>query len=102
MTFYERYSDRIWAAVASVVLAFAIPGVIVAVWTGQLKSVKKKDLACDYIRQGSFSLDIQQDIFLHRRVTKTRRAENSGGGGGSSGSFRSSSGGSFSGRSGKF
>jgi len=98
----ERNTLRLQAAVVSIVVALIIPGIVVGVWTSQLKSVRKQDLAHAYVRPGSFSLTAQHDIFLFRRVSKTRRQTNTGSGGGSSGSFRSSSGGSFSGRSGRF
>jgi uncharacterized protein len=97
----ERRSARLWSAGISLALAFLIPAAVVGAWTRQLKSVRKKDFACDYIRPGSMALTLQRDIFLHRRVSRTPRSQNSGGGGGS-GSFKSSSGSSFSGRSGRF
>ena len=104
MTSTERRNAHITTAVVSLVLAFAIPGIVVFVWTRQLKSVKPKDFACEYIRRGSMMLNMQRDIFLYRNVTKVAKAQNnsSGGGSGRSGGFSSSSGRSFSGRSGKF
>jgi len=101
MTPAERQSARLWTVIISLVLAFAIPGIVVAVWTSQLKSVRRKDHAAEYIRRGSMNLTMQRDIFLHRTVSKTARQQ-SDSSSGSSGSFRSSSGSSFSGRSGKF
>jgi len=104
MTSVERRNAHITTAIVSLVLAFSIPGIVVFVWTRQLKSVKPKDFACEYIRRGSMMLNMQRDIFLYRNVTKVAKAQNnsSGGGSGRSGGFSSSSGGSFSGRSGKF
>jgi len=100
MTAAERQNARIWTIIISLVIGAAVPGIMVGVWTSQLKSVRKKDFACEYIRNGSMVVSQQHDIFLHRNVSRTARAESSGGG--SSGSFRSSSGSSFSGRSGRF
>jgi uncharacterized protein len=100
LTAQERQNARIWAAVISLVIAFIVPALVTAMWTNQLKSVRKKDFACDYIKQGSMVMNIQQDIFLHRNVVRTPRQQNTGSGSG--GSFKSSSGRSFSGRSGKF
>ena len=97
----ERLTNHLIAAAISLVIAFIVPGIVVWVWTNQLKSVRKKDFACNYIRQGSMQLTLQRDTFLYRNVTRTARQQSSSGGG-SSGSFRSSSGSSFSGRSGKF
>jgi len=101
MTPGERQSARLWTVIISIAIAFIVPGIVVAVWTSQLKSVRRKDHAADYIRRGSMQLTMQRDIFLHRNVSRTARQQ-SDSSGGSSGSFRSSSGGSFSGRSGKF
>ena len=99
----ERRNAHIRWLVISIVIALIVPAIVVAVWTRQLKSVRPRDGASDYIREGSFMLRVQRDIFLYRNVTRTPRNQDSGGGkGGSSGSFRSSSGSSFSGRSGKF
>ena len=100
LTTQERRYARIWAAAISLVIAAAVPAIVVGVWTSQLKSVRKQDFAGAYIRGGSMRLNLQRDIFLHRSVSRTARSQNSGGGG--SGSFKSSSGRSFSGRSGRF
>jgi len=100
LTAPERRNARIWTAVISLVIAIAVPAIVVGVWTSQLKSVRKQDFAGAYIRGGSMRLNLQRDIFLHRSVSRTARSQNSGGG--SSGSFKSSSGRSFSGRSGRF
>ena len=71
---------------------------------GQLKSVRAKETAADYIRQGSFKLIRNEDTFLYSRVTKVARPkdENRSGGGGHSTTHRSSSGVSHGGRSGHF
>jgi len=76
----ERLNAHLISAGISLALAFGIPGIVVAVWTGQLKSVKPKDFACDYIRQGSMMLTLQRDIFLYRNVTKIRKTQNNNSG----------------------
>jgi len=96
----QRSEARIWAVVISVGLAAIIAGAVVASWTRQLKSVKSRDFACDYVRKGSFALTMQRDIFLYRNIRRIPRQQNNGGGG--RGGFSSSSGRSFSGRSGRF
>ena len=101
MSAAQRQSARYWTIVISLAIAFGVPAIVTGVWKSQLKSVRSKDFACDYIRQGSMVMNIQQDIFLHRNISRTRRAQSSSSGGGS-GSFKSSSGSSFSGRSGRF
>ena len=100
LTARERLNAHLWSAGISLAIAFAVPGIIVSVWTGKLKSVRKQDFAGAYIRGGSMIVNLQRDIFLHRNVSRTARAQSSGSG--SSGSFRSSSGRGFSGRSGRF
>jgi len=96
----ERASYRLWFGLIGLALAFIIPAIIVGGWASQLKSVQKSDYAAAYIREGSMVVNLQRDIFLHKQVSKTPRANSSSGGSG--GSFSSSSGRSFSGRSGKF
>jgi len=76
----ERLNAHLISAGISLALAFGIPGIVVAVWTSQLKSVKPKDFACDYIRRGSMMLKVQRDIFLYRNVTKIRKAQNNNSG----------------------
>ena len=54
-----------------------------------------KPFAFDYIKEGSFNLTMVRDIYLYRRVRKTRKPEptkssGGGGGGGSSVHFSSS------------
>lgn len=102
LTPHQRTNARIWSAVASVALAAIIAGAVVAYWSGKLKSVKKRDFACDYVRRGSFALTLQRDIFLYRNISRIRRSQNNNSGGGRGGSFSSSSGRSFSGSSGRF
>jgi len=97
----QRAEARIWAAVISVGLAAIIAGAVVAGWTRQLKSVRSRDFACDYVRKGSFALNLQRDIFLYRNIRRIPRQQNNSGGG-RGGGFSSSSGRGFSGRSGRF
>ncbi len=79
----------------------------------QLKSVKQKNTASDYIRPGSFNLYDTKDIFLYDNVTRVRRpkqqpssggrsSHHSGGFGGHSTTHRSSSGRTHGGRGGGF
>lgn len=87
----------------------ALIGLIVSLVTcfilkGQLKSVKNKYQADDYLKDNSFHLKTRNDIYLYRHVSQTRKPEQnstSHSGGGSS-VHVSSSGSSHGGRSGKF
>jgi len=103
LTDAERNSARIWTIVGSLVLGVIVAAIVTGIWTTQLKSVRRQDYAQNYIRQGSMALRVQRDIFLYRNVKRTKRQQNNSSGGGSrGGSFKSSSGRSFSGRSGRF
>ena len=72
----------------------AVIGLIVAlVLKGQLKSVRKQDQANTYVKPGSMQITLQNDIFLYRNVTRTKKESNSNSSGG--GHSRSTGGGSF-------
>ncbi len=69
----------------------------------QLKSVNMQTQAASYIRQGSFRITGEKDMFLYNTVTKTRVSSSSGSSGGrGSTTHSSSSGRSHGGRSGRF
>lgn len=87
------------ALVVGVVVAFIYTGVLKA----QLKSVSKNDSAANYMRPGSLSLAVSNDMFLYRNVSRTARPkDNDGSSGGGSSTRISSSGRSHGGRSGGF
>jgi len=83
----------------SIAVALIIALIITGKWKGELKSVRFKDQASDYLKNGSFNLALSRDSFLYETVTRTRRASSSSG---SSSSHRSSSGASHGGRGGRF
>ena len=75
-----------------------IAGLIVAlILKGQLKSVRKQHTAHVYVKQGSMQVDLKQDIFLYRNVTRTKKQirEESSSSSGSDGTARTKGGGSF-------
>lgn len=93
----------------AVVFGLIVGLISVSVMKSQLKSVRMQTGATGYIRPGTFNLTRSNDIYLYRRVNKTKRVQqtySSGRSGGhrSGGSttHRSSSGRSFGGRGGKF
>ncbi|MDR1692357.1 MAG: TPM domain-containing protein [Oscillospiraceae bacterium] len=94
----EVVTARLIAGGAAILLPLITALVILTVWKRQLTSVRKDDFARAYLREGSMVLTSRRDDFLYSHVNRTRRAETSGGGG----SFRSSSGRSSTGRSGKY
>ena len=73
-----------------------------AIMKGQLKSIRYKQAASDYIQNGSFHLTRQADTFLYSHVTKVARPKDENRGGGHSSTHTSSSGSSHGGRSGGF
>ena len=60
------------AAVIALIAAFATVGSL----TAQLKQAVHRNAAADYVRKGSFNLDVSYDRFLYE-TTKKRRIENS-------------------------
>jgi uncharacterized protein len=50
--------------------------ITVLVMKGQLKSVRPKDAATEYVVAGSFQLRGSRDIFLYRHVRRTARPKN--------------------------
>ena len=69
-------------------------GAIVALsYKSQMKTVRRKAGASSYIRDGSFRLSRQQDIYLYTTTTRRRiQTDNNRGGGGGHGSFSGGSG----------
>ena len=90
--------------VKSLLICLAIGFVTALIATGimaaQLKSVRPKGSAADYVKSGSMQLTQAMDLYLYRHVDRQRRQTNNSSGG--STVHRSSSGRSHGGRSGKF
>lgn len=80
-------------------IGFVVALVVVAIMRGQLKSVRARDAASDYIRPGSMNVTHARDIFLYRQVHRRRRETGNSGG---SSTHRSSSGHSHGGSRGSF
>ena len=99
LTVEERAEFRLYAVAGSLGLAFFVAFMVTITWAKQLKTVHKEHFANAYIREGSMAVTVQQDIFLYSQVYSVKRAQNLNTGGGS---FGSSSGGTFTGRSGKY
>ena len=95
--------DRRTAKVAPIlVIAGLIVGAIVAfVLKAQMKSVRRKNSAANYVRDGSFKLTRVQDIYLYTTTTR-RKIETQSSGGHGGGGFTGSSGSHHTSHSGKF
>lgn len=96
-----NYVGRFLIALLIGILAAAV---VVLVMRSKMNTAKYQKYAVDYIKTGTYQLNVQRDMFLYRRVTKTPRQQNtgSGGRGGGSSVHRSSGGRSHGGRGGRF
>ncbi len=87
--------DVLGSLLIAVVIGAVISLIIVFSMKNKLKSVRPQKTASNYVRQGSFMLTKDLDLYLYRTVTRTRRADNNSGG-------RSGGGSRGGGRGGKF
>ncbi len=83
--------------IISLLLGFIIAFIITLIMKGQLKSVRFKENASEYVKRGSLNVTHSRDLYLYSRVTRTPRPKDK-----SSGTHRSSSGRSHGGGSFKF
>ena len=80
----------------ALVVGLLVAVIVTAILKGQLKSVRQQERADAYVKAGSMQLRIQQDLYLYRNVTRTKKeSSSSSGGSGGSGGSRSRGGGSF-------
>ena len=77
----------------SLIIGVAIGLIVAFVLKGQLKSVHSQSHAQEYVRTGSMHVNLSNDIFLYRNVTRTKKQSSSSSGSG--GTARSKGGGSF-------
>lgn len=75
---------------------------VMLVLLGQLRSVRPKREARDYVRDGSFRVTRANDLFLYRTVQRRKIEQDSSSGGGGSSTHSTSSGGTAGGHGGKF
>lgn len=83
-------------------VALAIGLIVAFSLKSQLKTVRKKQNATSYVVEDSFHLSRSQDIYLYTTTVRRKIETDSGSSRGGSSTFRSSGGGSFGGRGGKF
>lgn len=101
VVYYEEEHSP--SLVISLLIGAAVAGIAVLVMRASMNTKRLQSGASDYLKQGSFHLNRQQDLFLYSHVSKTHRPQNndSSDGGGSS-THTSSSGTSHGGGGGKF
>ncbi len=84
--------DVLASLLIAVVIGAVISLIIVFSMKSKLKSVRPQRAASNYVRNGSFNVTKQLDLYLYSTVTKTRRADTNSGsrssGGGSRGGGR--------------
>lgn len=81
-----------------------VAGIAVLIMRSTMNTAKRQANAVDYIKAGSYQVNVHRDMFLYRQVTKTPKPDNSSSGsrGGGSSVHRSSGGASHGGRGGRF
>lgn len=79
--------------IIALVIGFVVAFIATSVMKGKLKSVRFRNQAADYVRNGSMNVTVSRDFFLYRNITRTARPKNNPGGPGrSSGGGRTYSG----------
>ena len=95
--YYADDSFDVGGSLLAAVIVGAVAALIVTlIWKGQLKSVRAKSAASDYLKPGSLHITGSQDLYLYSNVTRIKRQQSS------SGTHVSSSGRSHSGGGGRF
>ena len=77
----------------SLIVGIVIGLIVVFVLKGQLKSVHSQSRAQEYVKDGSMRVNLSNDMFLYRNVTRTKKQSSSSSSSG--GTARSTGGGSF-------
>lgn len=86
----------------SLLIGAVVAAIAVLVMRGSMNTARQQANAVDYVKSGSYQMQIQRDMFLYRQVSKTPRAQSNSSSGGGSSVHRSSSGRSHGGRGGRF
>lgn len=94
---YKAPYDAVTFIIISIIIGVVVGFITVSVLKSNMKTVCFNDSARSYTVDGSFKLNNSRDIFLYRTVTRVKRVETN-----TNSSRPSSSGGSFTSRSGKF
>lgn len=86
---HTHFNWLLWVVVALVV-GLVVALIVTSILRGQLKSVRYRATATDYVKPGSMHLNISRDLFLYRTVSRRPRPKSTSGSSG--GSSRGSSG----------
>ena len=60
------------AIVVVVIIALIIAFIVLSCLKAQMKTAKHEKMAMNYVRNGSFKLDVRQDIFLYQTEHRQR------------------------------
>lgn len=88
--------------IVSLIIGFIIAFIVAKSMKSKLTTVRKNNMAVDYVVPGSFNLVDQRDIFLYNNVTRTARPKETSSSSGGSSTHTSSSGATHGGGGGKF
>ena len=97
---YYPDNSYIKSPLIAIVIGFVASLITILIMLSTMNTAKAKHSAPDYVKQGSYHLNIQRDIFLYSRTSRTRKQQNTSSGGSSV--HRSSGGVSHGGRGGRF
>lgn len=101
----HEYKERMGLGMRLLIAFIAgavIAAVVLLVLFGQLRSVGIEKTAQEYVREGSFRVTRQRDIFLYRTVSRIKKEKPQNGGGGGSMTHTTSGGRSAGGHTGSF
>lgn len=87
--------DAFSTLITSLIIGLIVGLIVASVLKGQLKSVRKQERANSYIKPGSMQVTLQNDLYLYRNVTRTKRETPKSSGSSGSGGSRSTGGGKF-------
>ena len=96
----KSMSPAVWIPV-SLGIGLVISLIITGVMRGQMKSVRRKPDAADYMQKDSLHITRKNDLFLYHQISRSAKPKNEDSGGGSS-THTSSSGETHGGSSGSF
>ena len=66
----SRFVNPLWIVIC-LVIGFVLALIPMSILKGQIRNVHSKTEASDYTRAGSFDLQLKQDTFLYKNVSRT-------------------------------
>ncbi len=100
--YYDSGSFSLSRLLIALVIGLAAGLIVLLIMRGQMNTGRAQRSAAAYLREGSYHLQVHQDLFLYSNVTKTARPKDTDHGGGGSSIHRGSGGRSHGGGGRKF